>query len=129
MTSIEPADEHFARRQCGKRRCVSTRLLFVLGVRSREIRSPLRAPVNPNELTVRWLCKHRQRHLYNGLSHRPVHPGCTVDPLTAGRIRGPPRCAHSQSASCFVTATDPLDMFHMGAPQCDAAFSDLPSHV
>jgi hypothetical protein len=24
-----------------------------------------------------------------------------IDPLTAGRIRGPPRCAHTQSASCI----------------------------
>jgi hypothetical protein len=35
------------------------------------------------------------------VARRLTPSSCTVDPLTAGRIRGPPRCAHTQSASCF----------------------------
>jgi hypothetical protein len=55
----------------------------------------------------------------------------TVDPLTAGRIRGPPRCANTQSASCLRHGSrrSALHVLHMGTPQCGAAFSDLPSHV
>jgi hypothetical protein len=54
----------------------------------------------------------------------------TVDPLPPGRIRGPPRCANTQSASCLRHGShgSPLHVLH-GAPQCGAAFSDLPSHV
>jgi hypothetical protein len=49
---------------------------------------------------------------------------CTVDPVTAGLMRGPPRCVPSSlkpriSSACFC----------MGAPQCGAIFSDLASHV
>ena len=38
---------------------------------------------------------------------RPLTPSaCTVDPLTAGRIRGPPRRAHAQSASSLHHRSD-----------------------
>ena len=55
----------------------------------------------------------------------------TVDPLTAGRIRGPPRGAYTQSASslCHRSHSIRSACFARAMPQCGAAFSDLPSHV
>jgi hypothetical protein len=58
-------------------------------------------------------------------------PACTVDPLAAGRIRGPPRGAYTQSASSLRHRSHSIRSacFARAMPQCGAAFSDLPSHV
>jgi hypothetical protein len=60
---------------------------------------------------------------------RRTRSACMVDPLTAGRIRGPPRCAHTQSASNLRHRSHGIrsPCFAWAMPQCGAAFSDLPS--
>src|SRR5215467_5275746 len=66
------------------------------------------------------------------LARRLTASACTVDSLAAGWIRGPPRCAHAQSASSLRHRSHGIRSarFACATTQTtNAAFSDFPSHV
>jgi len=66
------------------------------------------------------------------VARRLTASACTVDSLAAGWIRGPPRCAHAQSASSLRHRSHGIRSarFACATTQTtNAAFSDFPSHV
>jgi hypothetical protein len=78
-----------------------------------------------------WTARHEVLSVASAVAvpRRLTPSACTVAPLTAGRIRGPPRCAYTQSASSLRHRSHSIRSacFARAPPQCGAAFSNLPS--